>query len=310
MYQVSVHWAPAHELISSLGVYLERKLHKLIDLGPAWPAEVRRQLDPSFAEELAGGIDADYWPLHLLVTQHPGEADGDTFLAWLEAMEPGELYERIAPHRYELAPPIPGDLRGYRDEVVSLLRRWNQQYFSKIDPAILTQLAAEAAHRRDRVSLQTPQEAVEEATNGIVLEEIPEVQRIILIPGYHERPTNGFSRYRTFGMYTYGADIPDSDLALMRLVRTIPDESRIRILRFVCREERTFMEIVRHTGLALSTVHHHLVALRGAGLLRVRESNPHPGASRQNTARYSFRPAALQRLGQRLTDMIYGGDPT
>lgn len=308
MYQVMVRWAPAHELVASLGLYLERKGHKLTELGPAWAIQVKRQLDPSFAQLLAKGVPVDGGMLHFLIEQHPNQPDGPTFLAWLAAMAPGEFYERAAPFITNSAPPLPADLAAYRDQVVEIHTRWHEQYFTKLDPAILNGLAAEAARRAQAVAEQSPTEAVEVATNGIVLGPDAGFEQVVLIPSYHGRPANRLIATKQIALFFYAYDEPGSDLPLLRTLRALPDESRIRILRFIRTEEHSFMEIARHTGLALSTVHHHLVTLRAAGLVRVHDAHPRPAASGQSTARYSFRPAVLEGLGQRLITMIDEGE--
>lgn len=62
--------------------------------------------------------------------------------------------------------------------------------------------------------------------------------------------------------------------------------------------ERSFTDVVRKTGLAKSTVHHHLVALRASGLVRV-----HHDAA--NAVGYSLRAGALDDLDARLTSFLY-----
>lgn len=312
MYQVEVHWAPAHELIASLATYLSAKHYKLSALGAAWATMVKKQLDPALVADLANMKDGHLGAIfHLLVTHCPEPGTPERFVEWLSTLPPGYLYENIAPLLLEGALPMPKDLGQSLAYHADLLRRWNEQYFGKIDPSIMADLAAEAESRRARLASQSPQEAVEEATNGIVLDPVPGLERILLTPSYHLRPLNTFQRFRGLGIYIYGApDAPaapgEIDARLMRILRALTDESRIKILRFVADQSRSFMEIVNHTGLALSTVHHHLVALRAAGLVRVHEVSPGPGTG-QNYARYSFRPAAVEGLGPRLVELIQGG---
>lgn len=315
MYTASIRWAPAHELINSLGVYLDKKSLKLTDLGPAWAAEVRAQLDCGFAEQLAEGVAVDGGLLHLLVELQGGEPDAPAFLTWLAAASPGELYELLAPYRRDDATRWPTDLLAFRDLSVEILSEWNRQYFAGTDPAIRGSLAAEAATRRAGAAGLSPMELVEQATNGIVLEPAAGLEQIVLVPVYHQRPINQFMLFRSLGFYLYGYDDPPApgeiSASTLRLLRALTDESRGRILRFVSRESRSFMEITRHTGLALSTVHHHLIALRAAGLLRVHEPTPGSGGGtgEKNTARYSLRTAGLEGLGERLIAALTGGDP-
>ena len=76
------------------------------------------------------------------------------------------------------------------------------------------------------------------------------------------------------------------------------DESRLRILRFLAREPRTFTTLVELTGLSKSTVNHHMMTLRAAGLVRVIETGD-PGKG-HHRATYELRPHALDDLSARL----------
>ncbi len=311
MYQVDVQWAPAHELIVSLAAFANTRTQKMTDLGAAWAAKVKRQLHPTLLDDLAE-IKDGHLPgiMQLLVPLCPGTSV-DEFLAWVRDLSPGFVYEKVAQHLHEGSKPLPADLRTSLAYHADLLARWNEQYFRKIDPAILAGLAAEAEARRLLVTTQSPQEAVEAATNGIVFEPNQEIQRVILVPMYHHRPLNHFLRFGDSGMFIYSTpDAPtgpsETHPGLMRILRALSDESRIKILRYVAQDSRSFMEIVKHSGLALSTVHHHLAALMAAGLLRIHVVSLNPGTG-QNTTRYTFRPTAVDGLGPRLIDLIQGG---
>ena len=311
MYEAIVRWAPTHELILSLGVYLNRKGYKLTDLGAPWASRVEEQLTPAFAQRLEKGIGVDGSLLHLLVEQHGGGPDADTWLQWVAAMPPGELYERLAPCRLEAEPPLPSDMKALRDEVVEVLGAWNQQYFTDLEPVVFDSLAREAVARQAEAATLSPQALVEAATNGIVMEPIPELERVVLIPGYHSRPVNHLLRFKGTAYFIYGYDEPtaagEMPVRITRVLKALADDSRVRILRYVSQESRSFMEIKAHTGLALSTVHHHMVTLRAAGLVRIHETTPYFGNPGQGNARYSFRPAALQGLGERIIESLRGG---
>lgn len=305
MYRAEVRFAPAHELVVSLSAYLNRKGRKTLDLGPAWAGQVRDQLSPDFAAELAE-LKESLPPLeiHLLIEQCPGESDPDSFLRWFAALSPGEIYERLEPYRSPGDPPLHTDLGWYRNYLVAVLTRWNEQYFRKVDPAILAGLAAEAAALRDRAAATSATELVEGATNGILLDPECGAEKVVLIPQYHVRPGNVVRLFRGTGLILYPADqlvFSQGDILpqLMRVVRALSDESRLRILRFLNQEPRTFTDVVKFTGLALSTVHHHLITLRAAGLIRAHEGGGGPRA-----ALYSFRPAALHELAPRMLAYI------
>jgi len=88
---------------------------------------------------------------------------------------------------------------------------------------------------------------------------------------------------------------------LLRLTRALSDPSRLRILRLLVDDRRSFSELVTMTGLAKSTVHHHMVALRAAGLVQVYDVGG-------KTVTYRLRPNAADDLGNRLRSYLTPSD--
>jgi DNA-binding transcriptional ArsR family regulator len=89
--------------------------------------------------------------------------------------------------------------------------------------------------------------------------------------------------------------------SLSRLLSSLADANRLSMLKFIGKQERSFTELVQHSGLAKSTVHHHLVALRASGLIRVT-------AEGTSHVTYSLREEALDQLTVRLRDYLKGED--
>ena len=55
----------------------------------------------------------------------------------------------------------------------------------------------------------------------------------------------------------------------MRLSKALGDEKRLRILRVLSEGEKTLMELAEMFGVAKTTMHHHMIVLRSAGLVSV-----------------------------------------
>lgn len=321
-YRLEVDWAPAYELVTSLQAFVSRPLHATLDVGQPWVDATRRQISPELRTELDGrgfrtahGVQEPSanrrpgpqrrkdWdvPLELLIPLCPGKRDAAGFIRWLGRLTAVRLYELAAPFIPEDAPPFPADADRIINAAAERLRRWNEAYFRRVDPAILEGLAKEAEARRQLIK-RSPAGAFERATNGVVLEPDPGLERVVLVPQYHFRPWNIHSEARGAALYLYPVDVlptapghPSPDL--LRLTRALGDESRLRILRFLGTEPRPFTDVARFIGLAKSTVHHHLMALRAAGLVRVH-------LSPQGNERYSLRPGSLDRLEGRLADFL------
>jgi len=289
---------------------MARRHHKTLDLGSSWLTSTRKRLTPELAGDLAstkGRLGADLLAVPALLVRHcPGERDPDTFLQWLSDLSAGRIYEYLASRLPEGA-PVPPNLAELRDRGSKILRQWNQCYFNDLEPAILDGLAA-GARALSEVARFTPAPSlVEQATGGVHVQPHPDLEIISLVPQYHFRPINLYDRYGRLITYMYPVDaIPakagDPPPALLRATRALADESRLRILHHLALGPRTFTEVVARTKLAKSTVHHHLVVLRAAGLVRVHLS-PETGD------RYSLRSSAVDAIRNDLDGFLAAGNP-
>jgi DNA-binding transcriptional ArsR family regulator len=267
-YTVDVSFSPANELMTSLYTYLCKKSHKRIDLGSNWIKSTQSSLTPNFLE----GIDSDeLWvPLHILASQ--GEIQSaDLFIEWLDSLSVGEIFERLSP----LVHNFPTDLARTKEQMVQLLSGWNEQYFKKFDTTILSELAAEAQNQRNLISShKDPVLFGEQLTNGIRFRPIEGLNKVLFIPQYHSQPVNYLFHFGGITVCLYSPNIyhmeeDDPSVQLNSMTKALSDKSRLKILRFLATEPSNFMGIVRHIGLAKSTVHDHLIILRSAGLINV-----------------------------------------
>lgn len=294
-YQITVDWCPAYELVVSLGAYFGKSA-KTLELGLDWAQRVKEQGGEALAA--LEPPQYTYW-LDVAIWRSPGSRDVPGFLGWLGDCPIGHLYTLFAPYAVEDLCPLPPDLEAVRAAWVRALTTWNERYFRHLDPAILDGLAAEAAARREEAARLAPEEVVERATGGIQFIAPPEITRVLLIPQYHYRPLNMYWSMRGWRTFLYPTDAlplaPDMPPpALQRLTRALDDENRLRILRLLSSSQRSFTEIVQEIGLAKSTVHHHMVTLRAAGLVRLQDTGAGPES-------YTLRSSALPELNRLLS---------
>jgi len=318
-YQVEVDAAPAYELYPSLLAYLGKD--KSLDRGPSWVREVRKGLDGGLAEELEqlgkqvlikdptrkkfpdNPLFRLVWLLPPLIRDCPEDRSISGFLRWLETLSSGKLYERLIPWLPE-GVSLPAEIGAVRDRVVSLLKRWDRQYLSRMDTDVWEALQRDAEMKRRRIDSIKPEELIEEATNGLFIPNTDREVTVLLVPQVHCVPANVYESYRGLIFIQYPCELPsgegDPPMPLLRIAGSLADKNRLRILRFLSGGPRSFMEIVRHTGLAKSTVHHHMVSLRSAGLVRMilgMEKTEH---------RYALRKNSLDRLQGLLMDFLTG----
>src|SRR5262245_12223567 len=302
---LQIEWAPAYELVLSFIAFAERRHHKLIDLGPEWVKAARARLPAAFRDEIAH-LDQDLCkkaadPMVSLARLAPEPRDAASWLDWLGGRTVGALYELLAPIASE-DEPLPRDLGAARDLWHRWLSLWEEHYFRGVDPAIPSGLTADCERLRRRIGRVPAVELIEEATSGIWIDPTPE-RPVTLVPMYHGRPTNHLAREHPRTVICYPAEVlppaPDQPPApLVRLARALGDESRLRILRVLASGgPYTLTDVARATGLSQSTVHHHLIALRAAGLTRAYQLTP---------PRYSLRPNADARVAEALRAFLNG----
>lgn len=302
MYSIRVEWYAAYECIISLYAYIYEKERKHLQLGSAWKEETRRMLPDSFAAELA---DEGWEVLHrlvLLVAQSPRKASVADFLEWLELIPPGEIYERLAPW----VETIPLNLGEIRDHSLSLLKRWNEHYFSKVEPRILESLQQSARQTEELAKTLPAIETIDQVTHGIWIEPMSELQEVVLIPQYHCAPTSVLDFHRGIATCLYpvrdaGRLQPEPLLELLPITQCLADEKRLQILRCLSNGTCTLGELQQQVSLAKSTVHHHVTALRRAGLIRAHYTGS------PTIAYYSLRGQFVDRLPVLLHSFLENG---
>ena len=226
-----------------------------------------------------------------------GHGEVDPLLSVLERDDP--VIRRWVPQVVRL---FGADADRAKAMVVATLDRWHSEVFSRQWAEIAPILTRDSEHKRRMAEERSLSEVVEEATNGG--EYAPEVgiDRLLLIPSYLNRPWVNYDRHRnTLVMqYPVGEDAlaPSVEEArrrrILRLAKVLADESRLRALRRLAESPCTLQELADDLDLGKSTMHHHLAALRAAGLLRVRLGEK----------RYSLRAGPLSEVSGLLGDYL------
>ncbi|WP_187274280.1 helix-turn-helix transcriptional regulator [Paenibacillus sp. N3.4] len=299
-YRIEIDCNPAYELVISLFAYSKKNITKGIALGSDWRRSVKSGLSASLSQELDAALLDDFTGIDLLIGSCPDsqKATTSSFLNWLDQLQPAELFHLLSPQLESL----PSNILDRKSRAVHLLRRWDQEYFSKVEAEIMESLMQDAETKRTWLSAMTPEDLFEEATNGIRQLPTPELELIRLVPQYHLHPTNTSSHYKNMIVCLYACDVSRAPSqqpppALNRLLSSLADPNRLAMLKFMSKQSRNFTELVQFSGLAKSTVHHHLVALRASGLVRVT-------AEGTSHVTYSLRDETLFQMTGKLIDYI------
>ena len=68
----------------------------------------------------------------------------------------------------------------------------------------------------------------------------------------------------------------DPATALLRLFKSLADESRLKIIGLLAADEHNVQDLAKLLKLKEPTVSHHLAILREAGLVQMRDRRQHP----------------------------------
>ncbi|MBB6673607.1 winged helix-turn-helix transcriptional regulator [Cohnella nanjingensis] len=296
-----MQFKPLHELICSLHTYICRKSYKKIDLGLVWAKETQQRLKPELAD-LLDHSEIDYaWKLTYLLVHLCPEEDGAGFLGWLEGMSAGDLYELLAPYTHQ----FPESLGAFRSRTLTIFSQWQEQYFRDMDPAILEALREEDRDRRREQPTMKPEAFVDRTTNGLVFEPAPGMERLVLIPQYHFQPVNVIYSFGNTTICHYAARIYLGEEDFLsthayRMIRSLAEKSRLKILRYLHQGPRSFIEIFRHLQLSKGITHDHITKLRMAGMIRAHFEG-------ESLTVYSLREGALEQMQRSLTAYIHQG---
>lgn len=176
------------------------------------------------------------------------------------------------------------------------LKDFRAEVFSEFEEAFAGAISRAAAAQRNAPSGRSAKEVVEEVTSGIDFDIPQGISRVVVIPSMLMRPLSLIDLYRRTLFVYYGIpdEFVDSDPEapppwLVRTYKALGDERRLRILRRLSQGPASLDELTEMLDLTKSTVHHHTVLLRGAGLIRIHMGNDKSSGKKS----FSLREQAL-----------------
>jgi DNA-binding transcriptional ArsR family regulator len=173
-----------------------------------------------------------------------------------------------------LAVVLPLTPKQTKRRFVDVLQRFTA-VFERHAAELVPELEDDARRRRDAARDASAESVISSATGGYVYEPEPEFRRVILIPQAAASPSLLLCQHRDARVICYpiadrvGAR-EDTDDRVVRLGKALGDPARVRIVRRLVSGEASLGELAETAGLAKSTAHHHLTALRAAGLVVLR----------------------------------------
>jgi DNA-binding transcriptional ArsR family regulator len=186
--------------------------------------------------------------------------------------------------------------------LLDIFQGWYNEVFREQEPLILPILACDAETKLALKPTVSTEQLIEIATGFEYVPE-PGIQRVVLIPSYILRPWNVMTdRYDT-RIFCYAvadesisADSHAPPARLVKLAKALADERRLRILKKLATGSYTLQEMAEDFGVAKTTMHHHIITLRSAGLVRMNLSDK----------RWSLRQGMIDNLGELLDTYLKG----
>jgi DNA-binding transcriptional ArsR family regulator len=184
-----------------------------------------------------------------------------------------------------------------------VVQRFDKEVF-KGGVGVTGVLSRDADEKRAMAATMEPERLVEVATAGVTFKLQPEMSGIVLIPSVVLRPWAAVADHGSLRLFVYpvpeealGADPGAQPKWMLSLYKALADERRLRILNVLSTGPASLGDITDQVGLAKSTVHHHLRALRTAGLVRITVGEDKS---------YSLRTDAVADAGRMLETYLSG----
>ena len=175
-----------------------------------------------------------------------------------------------------LAGILHADGETLKAELMDVLEAWADRVFKPELPTIMPILERDAEVKRDLARDLPLDRFIPTATNGVEFAPRPGIDRVVMIPSFVNRPLVSYLEVGEVLLIIYpvgdesiSADTDTPPLRLIRLSKALGDEKRLRILRALADGEKSLMELAEMFGVAKTTMHHHMITLRSAGLISV-----------------------------------------
>ena len=171
-----------------------------------------------------------------------------------------------------LAVVLPLGAQETKRRVVTALRVFAEEVLAPEEPLLEARLDADASEKRRLAVTLGPYETIDRAAGGYRYEAEDEFPRVVLVPHVAAAPAILLCQHRDTRIVCYASTggEPEPGEVLLTLGRALADPRRIAILERLRAGDASLAELSAALGLARSTTHYHLGALRAARLIALR----------------------------------------
>ena len=220
---------------------------------------------------------------NLLKTSFPDDVEWQRTLRWLLSLE------QVAT----------------KNLLLEIFRGWYDEVFRHKEEYIMPILERDVETKRALRLTHSAEQLIEMATGWEYVPE-PGIRRVVLVPSYITRPWNSDAEMNDTVIFCYpvaeesiSADKDVPPARLVKLAKALADERRLRILKKLASGSYTLQEMAEDLGVAKTTLHHHIITLRSAGLVRMNLSDK----------RWSLRQYMVNNVGELLNTYLREPSP-
>ncbi|MDC2866467.1 winged helix-turn-helix domain-containing protein [Bacillus sp. BP-3] len=298
-YRVAVDDSIVYELLLSFLLYKRRKNLKYLYKGMNWVEEVDSKITDEYKNKLDQFEDVSFGDvLCLIIEGCPQKENIHSFLNWFQKASITTLYELLAPHLKKEDSHFLLGLENQKNNYFYFLSEWYNQYFKFEN--IEKKIANEASKFSEKAETYSPEKLVEVFATGLKIE-IPTIKHVVLIPSLHFCPLHTFSIFKEKMFVWYPVSFEESREKIFNISKALADQKRLDILQFLSRDKYKFTDILSYIGGAKGNLHHHLMILRSANLIRVHLSS-------NNQFYLSTRTEFATELKEKMIDFIQNTD--
>ena len=196
-----------------------------------------------------------------------------------------------------------------RAELLHILQLWRERAYGEDEERLLVILEREAVAARRQAVRLGPIELIDRVTDGLRWAIDTSMRDVLLAPSYAARPVVFYVEHRgtTLILFPVSEESIRGDEfgppgRLVKLVKALADEGRLKVLYALRERELTVAEIAELMGVPRTSLWHHILILRSAGLIRATK-----GAGNQTT--YQLQEDALPQVSELLEGFL-AGEPT
>ncbi len=168
------------------------------------------------------------------------------------------------------------DGEAFKAELLAVLEAWAERVWKPESLTIMPIIERDAEAKRELQRELPMDQFITTATNGVEFAPRPGIDRVVMVPSFVNRPLVTYNELGETLLIIYpvadesvSADADAPPLRLVRLSKALGDEKRLRILRALADGEKSLMELAEMFGVPKTSMHHHMIVLRSAGLVAV-----------------------------------------